>query len=202
MTHWAISLYLISGIVMAIGVYFTIQYRPYCTLKSPEREIAMELHRKKLYDESLKGAEIQSYNNIKFQTKCFSIGNFMTIMGSLLHIFIFVGNSWYLLSPIYFLSSACIALLFVVKTYFLPYCFQRFPAIILWDMKSEYLLPLNAYWKKFNNEKLEEDEVKQIKYEESKLKMFEFYRNCTNLGVVLHLFLDVWFGLNGSLTIN
>lgn len=187
---------------MAIGVYFTIRYRPYCTLKSPEREIAMELHRKKLYDETLKNTEIQSYNNMIFQAKWFSVGNFMMIVSSLPHMFIFVGNSWYHLSPIYFLSSACIVLLFVVKTYFLPYCFQRFPAIVLWDMKSEYLTPLNAYWKKLNNKKLEEDEVKEIVYEESKLKMFEFYRNFTNFGVVLHLLLDVWFGLNGSLTIN
>ena len=59
MEHWVIPLYIISGIVMAIGAYLTIRYRPYCTLKSPEREIAMELHRKKLMDEAMSKDELE-----------------------------------------------------------------------------------------------------------------------------------------------
>jgi hypothetical protein len=41
-------LYIVSGIVMLVSAYFSFKYRPYCMLKSPEREIAMELRRKKL----------------------------------------------------------------------------------------------------------------------------------------------------------
>ena len=69
MEQWIMPLYIISGIVMAIGVYFTIMYRPYCTLKSPEREIAMELHRKKLMNETMSTEEAEKNELYKKNTK-------------------------------------------------------------------------------------------------------------------------------------
>ncbi|HQS67663.1 MAG TPA: hypothetical protein PLM93_10820, partial [Sulfuricurvum sp.] len=51
------------------GAYFTIRYRPYCTLKSPEREIAMELHRKKLMNEKMSVVEVKKNTLYKKNTQ-------------------------------------------------------------------------------------------------------------------------------------
>lgn len=202
MAHWVIPLYIISGIVMAIGAYFTIRYRPYCTLKSPKREIAMELHRKKLKNEACSNNENRLFEEIMYETKNYSLGDFFIVIGAFVHIFIFAGNSWYVLSPIYYISLLCIITVFVAKTYFLPFCFQKFPIIVFSNKEREYLAYIDAYLKKYNGKFLKKDELKIITEEESALHFFVFYRYTINFGVVLHLFLDVWFGLSGSLIIN
>jgi hypothetical protein len=201
MAQRIMPLYIFSGIIMAIGAYLTIRYRPYCTLKSPEREIAMELHRKKLLNESLSSMENRLYEKLTYQTKFYSIGNFLLFISSAVHVFVFAGNSWYLLSSIYYISLVCIIPLFISKIYFLPYCFQMSIVTILSDTKSSYLPILNSYWKKLNGKSLKKDEQRTIIEEESALKIFKFYRYSINTGVVLLLILDVWFGLSGSLMI-
>ncbi|MHB8099123.1 MAG: hypothetical protein ACYDD5_06015 [Sulfuricurvum sp.] len=69
MAPWITPVYIISGVVMVIGAYFTIRYRPYCTLKSPEREIAMELHRKKLMNEKMSVVEVKKNTLYKKNTQ-------------------------------------------------------------------------------------------------------------------------------------
>ncbi len=90
MVSWIIPLYIFSGLLMLIGVYLTIKYRPYCILKSPERELAMELHRKKLLDESMTKNEKLKLDSYLSQTKKYSFGDFMLFFGILVHVFIFV----------------------------------------------------------------------------------------------------------------
>lgn len=51
--QWILPAYIISGITMAIGGYFSYKYKPYCMFESPEREEAMELRRKKLREKEL-----------------------------------------------------------------------------------------------------------------------------------------------------
>jgi len=209
MISWVMSLYIFSGLLMLLGVYFTIRYRPYCTLKSPERELAMKLHRKKLLDEQMTEKESYKCDDYLMQTKKYSIGDFVLFISILLHVFIFAGNGWFNLSLLYYLSIVCMTVIITVKNIYLPFCFQNFPANTLWSLKDEYLESLNVYHKKNHGIQLDESSLKTfktesniLKSEESALKMFLFYRYSINFGVVLHLVLDVWFGLNGSLIIN
>lgn len=202
MAHWVIPLYIISGIVMAIGAYLTIRYRPYCTLKSPEREIAMELHRKKLKNEACSNNENRLFEGMMYETKYYSLGDFLIVISAFVHILIFAGNLWYLLSPIYYVSLLCIITIFVAKTYFLPFCFQKFPILLLSNMNKEHLVYLDAFWKKSHAKFLKKNELKILAEEESALHFFRYYTYIMNFGVVLHLLLDLWFGISGSLTIN
>lgn len=200
MAHWVIPLYIISGTVMAIGVYLTIRYRPYCTLKSPEREIAMELHRKKLMNEPMNEEEKRQNEIYKLQTKKYSLGDFLLMISIPLHVF--AGMDWFYLSSLYFLSVFSMLVIFVMPGRLMPYCFIYFTASF-WKIKDEYFLSyVNACLKGAKGEILVEDELKKYKNERADFWFFAFYRYAINFGVVLHLLLDVWFGVNGSLVVN
>jgi hypothetical protein len=200
MAPWVMPLYIFSGIIMAIGAYLTIRYRPYCTLKSPEREIAMELHRKKLMNESMNSEEIESNNLYKYQTKRYSFGDFLLMTSIPLHVF--AGMDWFHLSPLYFLSVFFMLVIFVMPGSLMPYCFIYFTASF-WKIKKDHALArINAYLAIFKGKILTDDEQYQYKNARANEVFFAFYRYTINFGVVLHLLLDVWFGLNGSLMVN
>jgi hypothetical protein len=187
--------YLISGIVMAVGAYFTIRYHPYCTLKMPERLHKVFLHWKEVNNETLTRNEKKIYDEFMGHTFRHAFGDFLLIVGSLFHLAAFFTLFRSDIAPLYYVSIACIAPLFVTRTYMLPYCFQRFPAIMLWDMKNEYQDALNAYKKKLYNDSLKPDEQKVYSFETSnRLKIYFLYRYITLFGVVMHLTIDLWIG--------
>jgi hypothetical protein len=199
MISWVMSLYIFSGLLMLLGVYFTIRYRPYCTLKSPERELAMELHRKQLLDEPMSDDAKLQLDSYLSQTKKYSFGDFVMFLGVLIHIFIFVGNEWFHLTPLYFLSMFCLLPILIATSNFTPYCFIPFLGL-LWKIDKEHSLShICIEQKKANGEQLNKDELHLYKSNQSQQKMFEYYRYSLNGGVVLHLSLDVFFALNGSL---
>ena len=202
MAELVMLVYIFTGLLMLMGVYFTIKYRPYCTLKSPEREISMKLHRKKLLDELMTEKENYELNGYLIQTKKYSLGNFLILIAALVHIFIFISKFGFYLSPLYFLSILSILPILAIKGYMLPFCYQHFPANVLWSLKDDYLKGLDVYNKKLHGMQLDKPESNIYSNEEFALKMFLVYRYAPNIGVVLYLLLDVWFGLNGSLTIN
>lgn len=204
MAPWITPVYIISGVVMAVGAYFTIRYRPYCTLKSPEREIAMELHRKKLMNEAMNREETEQNNLYKYQTIIYKRGNLILFIGIPVHIFIFAGNSWYSLSLLYYISMISLLPVFLPsRNYFDTYCIGAMPSEYVLKSRKEYLLDhINLYQKNIKGEILSEKEIGLNKIERFQQKFFYIYRASLNFGVVLHLLLDVWFGINGSLTIN
>ena len=204
MEHWIMPAYIISGVVMAIGAYLTIRYRPYCTLKSPEREIAMDLHRKKLMNERMSRGETEQNGLYKYQTIMYKRGNLILFIGIPVHIFIFAGNFWYSLAPLYYISMlSLLPIILPSRNYFDTYCIGAMPAEYVLKSRKEYFLDhINIYQKNIKGEILSEKEFSLNKIERFQQKFFYFYRSALNIGVVLHLILDVWFGLNGSLTIN
>ena len=199
MEQWIMPLYIISGIVMAIGAYFTIRYRPYCMLKSPEREIAMELHRKKLMDEPMSEEEKRKNEMYKYQIILYKRGNFILFIGILVHVFVFAGNGWYGLTPLYYISMICLLFVFIRNNSHDPYCTRN--NSILNSQRDHYLEYIHCYQKKEKGKILNDEEIKLYKDEQGYCIFHSFYRNILNFGVVLQLFLDVWFGLNGSLLI-
>jgi hypothetical protein len=202
MILWVMSLYVFSGLLMLLGVYFTISYRPYCTLKSPERELAMELHRKQLVDEPMSYDAKLQLDSYLSQTKKYSFGDFVMFLGVLIHIFIFAGNEWFHLTPLYFLSMFCLLPILINTSNFTPYCFIPFLGL-LWKIDKEHSLShVCIEQKKANGEMLNQDESDLYKSNKFQQKMFEYYRYSLNGGVVLHLSLDVLFALNGNLIIN
>ena len=194
MEHWIMPAYIISGIVMAIGAYLTIRYRPYCTLKSPEREIAMELHRKKLMNEPMNEEEKQ-LNIINDQdTSKYLYGDLILFIFIPLHLIPFFVDRLDSLSMIYWFSS----LLLISKFIHIAdntFCFG-------WNFKNEGLEECVLYGKLSNGELLSIEESKKIQMDQLKLSNFLLIRFLVNFGVVLHLTLDVWFGISGSLIIN
>ncbi len=203
MAPWITPVYIISGVVMAIGAYLTIRYRPYCTLKSPEREIAMELHRKKLMNESMNVEEENQYIQYQSSSKKYMYGSFILFISVPIHILIFAGNEWYQLSFLYYMTLACLVPSIISGFSRSPFCHRDLPAYYLWRRESQDYLPyINAYSKKAKFRNLTNTESNLIKNDKYEIDLFLLVRFMLNLGVVLHLFLDVWFGLNGSLIIN
>ena len=203
LTHERIVLiYAISGILMAIGVYFTIRYRPYCTLKSPEKEEAMELHRKQILEEPMSEEEIEENAFYESMTKKYSYGEFILFISVPFHIFF--GLGFFNLSPLYFLSVILLALVIVTTYVPTPYCSFYFPAS-LWSMrkaKNKHSLKyINSYLKKVDGEILTEDEEYLYRRTKNDVIFFVFCRNAINFGVLLHLTLDIWFALNGALVL-
>lgn len=203
MAPWVMPLYIFSGIIMAIGAYLTIRYRPYCTLKSPEREIAMELHRKKLMNEPMNREEIEANNLYKFKTIMYMRGNLILFIGVAVHIFIFAGNSWYSLTPLYYMSMISLLPVFIRNSSHDPYCTRNSSVLhSINSQKEHYLIYIHIFQKKEKGEILNDDQTQLYKDEHGYHIFHIVYRNILNFGVVLHLILDVWFGLNGRLIIN
>lgn len=194
MAVWVMPLYIFSGIIMAIGVYFTIRYRPYCTLKSPEREIAMELHRKKLTHKAMNDEEKRQNNSYEKNTLKYLYGDGILFIFIPIHLLLFFITGWYSLSLIYWLSS----LLLISKFIHIAdsvFCFG-------WYFKREGLDECILYSKLSKGELLSTEESKKIQMDQLKLSNFLLIRFLVNLGVIVHLSLDALFGLNGSLMVH
>ncbi|MDO9054999.1 MAG: hypothetical protein Q7U69_00465 [Sulfuricurvum sp.] len=203
MAPWVMPLYIFSGIIMAIGAYLTIRYRPYCTLKSPERGIAMELHRKKLMNEPMNVEEENQHMRYQSNSKMYMYGSFILFISVPIHILIFAGNEWYQLSFLYYISLVCSVPVMISGFSYTPFCHEDLPAYYIWKRESQNYLPhINAYLKKVKSIILTKEELNLIKNDEYQTDFFLSVRFILNLGVILHLLLDVRFGLNGRLIIN
>ena len=67
-------IYGFTSLCMLVGGFFLIRYTPYCLLNTSERDIAMELHRKKISYHSLTDQEEILNNSYKRQTVLFARG--------------------------------------------------------------------------------------------------------------------------------
>jgi len=96
----------------------------------------------------------------------------------------------------------CLLPTLIVTSNFTPYCFVPFLGLF-WKINKEYPLSyIQVYQKKTRGEMLNKKELHLYKSNQFQQKMFEYYRYSLNMGAVLHLLLDIWFGLNGSLIIS
>ena len=193
----AIQIYILSGFIMIIGAYLTYKYQFYCTLKSPVREDAMILHRKKLLELPMTNQENKQLTSYLLHANIASFGSFLIIIFGLVHILLYARIFDFSLSPLYYLSTLCILPIVVINGHQLPTCCQPFPAIILWKSKNEHLESLNVYYKKREGIELNEGELNIHKMEEFSLVMFFIYKYMPIIGVILFSILDIWYGLNG-----
>lgn len=154
-------------------------------------------------NESISEEEEKTSLYYQHHTKIYMYGSFILFISIPIHILIFAGNEWYQLSYAYYLSLACSVPAMISGFSYSPFCHEDLPAYYLWKRESQDHLPhINAYLKKAKSMILTKEELNLIKNDEYQIHFFLLVRFILNLGVVLHLFLDVWFGLNGSLTIN
>lgn len=187
---------------MLIGVYFTIKYRPYCTLKNSESELARELHLKQLLGEPMsENAQLQ-LNRYLLQTNIYVFGQFLIFISVIPHILISIDKFNALSFPPYFLILICTLPVIVIRPFMLPFCYRTFPSSILWKYTDEYVEKLKIYNKKRVGKELTTTELKIYRNEEFSHKMFFLYRNVSNFGVVLHLLLDVFFVLTKGIVVN
>ena len=146
--------------------------------------------------------ENNKLKNYLFHTKLASFGSLLITLFGLVQIIINVGIFDFSLSSLYFITTMAILITIVIRSYFLPTCYQQFPAIILWKLKDEYLESLNVYYKKREGIELNKEEQHTYKMEEFSLFMFFIYNYIPIIGVILFIVLDIWYGLNGMIAIN
>lgn len=179
---------------MAIGVYFTIRYRPYCTLKSPERETAMELHRKHLLSERMNKEEIQSFKSFQKATVSFSFWETILYFTILIHLI--SGLKWMGQSEVYWIPIICSLIVISFNMAVVggnQYRYDR-------GSKETVLNKLNGHLKSLAGENLTKDEERLSKIAESNQFMLNAYWYILNFGVIIYLILDAWFILNSNLT--
>lgn len=194
MAHWVIPLYIISGIVMAIGAYFTIRYHPYCTLKSPEREIAMELHRKKLINEPMSEKEEYKNNVYKKNTQIYNYWSGLILLASVVHIVLLINSSM----GETLMAKVTIGLMIFGQSTWLTGSANRLPHCIKFfglggQSRNDQLNSINT---------LMQDNTAEYNFLTHPTKYFQLQQFSLILGIMLSILLDVWFGLNGNLTIN
>jgi hypothetical protein len=186
-------LYIISGMVMAIGAYFTIRYRPYCALKSPEREIATELHRKKLLNEPMSEEEEYKNNVYKKNTQIYNYLSGLILLASVVHIVLFINSSM----GETLMAKVTIGLIIFGQSTWLTGSTNRLPHCIKFfglggQSKNDQLNSLNAL---MNN-------TAKYNFLTHPTKYFQLQQFSLMFGIILNILLDVWFGLNGSLMVN
>ncbi len=188
MAQWVIPIYAISGLLMAIGVYFTIRYRPYCTLKSPEKEEAMELHRKQILKEPMSEEEVGRNNIFQKNTKLFTIGMRILFVNILIH-----GIAIYKMSNqlVLFKEMYVLILIFVVPIYVgiysVPFCFDWVFGLSK-KTTMEYLL---TYLEKNKGKILNEEKEKLYKHNEHHNVYFIVITYLLIFGASLILTLDI-----------
>ena len=197
MEHWVIPLYIISGIVMAIGGYFSFKYKPYCMFKNPEREIAMNLRRKKLREKEL-GVKDEMTSEEKQQYAIYAHiyrmdyfwRNYIFGSSALLHlvllaILLYSPLDWIHKMPLYAISG----LLLLVG-------FQGFSLggenlfCISNSNKKELMVP-ESYYKQRQNSQLDNDDKKNIKNAKFQIMIYKWRQNFLFIGLWVHLFASI-----------
>jgi len=187
MPAWGMPLFVVSGLLMLVGIYLAIKYRPYCTLKSPERELAMRLYKKKLMNVNMSSDEIQKYELYIRDTKLYAIGMRILLLITPIHTLILtlIDPQFSLLSGIYIISAVLIVPTYIYSS--VPVCFSW-----VFSVEKETLLnTITIYLKKFKGDFLSDEEIKFYKDEQYTDKEFMIVSFLFKIGVILVLFLDL-----------
>ena len=193
MVPWIMPLYVFSGIIMAIGAYLTIRYRPYCTLKSPEREIAMELHRKKLMNESMHGEEKRKNEFYKNNTKIHLRWSGILVIATWIHFFVLIS-----MIGIEFTIIKIMAGLLLFGSHGWP-----FQPNLGRHNNCINFFGLAGYSKTDQIKYLCDPKSYQKKSPWSLIDPFEYVVQevLLRMALLINIGLDIWLGINGSLMI-
>ncbi len=162
----------------------------------------MELHRKQILKEPMSEEEVEQVNKYISMSNRYAFGDTIVFYSILFHVFF--GLSFFNLSPLYLLSVVLLSLKVVSNNRggWEPFCSLVKTFFSGEGYKEHYLKHINAYFKKINGEILNDDENFVYKDDKDNVIFFIFFRYAGNFGVLLHLSLDIWFGLNGALLLN
>lgn len=191
MVLWVIALYIFSGLLMAVGLYLSMKYRLYCTLKYPEREIAMRLYKRKLMNINMSSNEIEKYEVYKNTTKLHIIGMNILYLSTPIHSFLilFFDNQFIILTGIYKMSLIFIAPMYV--------SFYEFAPICLWWFlsnnfdKEDILKYITIYLKKYKGDYLSEKDTKYYEDMQYAETPFMIVSSLFKTGIILILVLDL-----------
>lgn len=198
MAPWIMPAYFISGVGILAGGYFTYKYKPYCMLDSPQREIGMELFRKKLRNESFSNTELEQYQIFEWADKMDSIWRHRVLgLSMLVHLpmlfLLAISSNWAMEMPLYIYSAL---FLFIGQANVftagigLPFCTST-----LRDRKLEIL---DAFHKRINGLPVTSEELRDINYSETEIKWYSWQLKILFFGLGLHILASV---LHGVLTL-
>lgn len=196
-----VKIYILTGVLMLIGVYLTIRYTPRCIINNTE----MILQRKKILNESMNKEEMQLFEYYEKNGFLYNIGSFILFVSVLIHILIVLDALGESISILHYISMSSL-LLYIpkVNTGFRSNCFENInlPISMTLTSNENTLNGLNLYFKNLNGELLNEDESRAYKAYRYNLKEVFFVRHAINFGVVLLLILDIFFGYSIILSLS
>ena len=198
MAPWIMPAYFISGVGILAGGYFTYKYKPYCMLDSPQREIGMELFRKKLRNESFSNTELEQYQIFEWADRMDSIWRHRVLgLSMLVHLpmlfLLAISSNWAIEMPLYIVSGFFLFIggidSFIMITV-LPFCISEMP-----DRKLEIL---DSFHKKINGLALNNENIRDINNSETEIKWYSWQIKILFFGLGLHILASV---LHGVLTL-
>ena len=185
---------------MLVATYISIKYRPYCVLSTPEREIAMELHRKSIVGEVMSREDTKKYTSYSMRRHTYKLAKLILLFSILIHLFIFFQNGWIALSPLYYVSILALLFIFLGNNSPDPYCIRGKSAKdYMTSQDKVYLRYIAVYQKQNSKESLSSSEELLLRDENGYTKFFIFYSWSITFGVALNSILDVVFILNKDL---
>ncbi len=186
-----VKIYILTGILMLIGVYFTMRYSPSCALKKDEHETEMKLHKKKLLNILKNQKEKELYESYKKSQSLYRIGTFILFSSVLIHILIVVNALDSNLSIMHYISISCLSVFYIPLATYRENCFEY---SIFASSKENDLNGINLYFKNLNGEKLNKDESKANKEYQYSRNELTIVRYAINFGAISLLILDIFFG--------
>ncbi len=190
MPQWIMPVYIISGIVMFIGGYFSYKYKPCYLLESSEFESAIKLHRKKFREKELGIKETMTDEEQKQYTFFKHIDSMDYIWGSIVlglsglaHLFLLVVLS---ISSLHFASQMP---LYYISGILLLIGFNGFVLGGINQLRGTdmTLATLDSFHAKINNQKLNKEDEKNIKNAKFEITRLIWQRNILFVGLWLHL---------------
>lgn len=201
MAPWILPAYIISGVGILVGGYFTYKYQPYCMLESPQREIGMELFRKKLRNESMSPTELEQYQIFERADRMDSIWRHRVLGFSMLvhlpMLFILANSSnWAMEMPLY-ISSGFLLFIggidFFTRGIALPFCISEMP-----DRKLEIL---DAFHKRMYGLPLTNEDLRDIDYSETEIKWYSWQIKILFFAIGWHILASMLHGVVALLEI-
>lgn len=198
MEQWIIPLYIISGIVMAIGGYFSYKYKPYCLFDSPERELAMKLRRKKLREKEL-GVKDEMTSEEKKQYAIFERIHYadsfwrrrVLFISISVHLILLLTLSvsplnWANQMPLYYISG--ILLLVGGRAFYTGASLNLF---CVSDLEFRELAILESHYKQMHGYQLDKEDERNIKNTRWQIKESTWQRRILFTGLWVHLFASI-----------
>lgn len=191
-------IYGFTSVCMLVGGFLLIRYTPYCLLNTSERDIAMELHRKKISYHSLTDQEEILNNSYKRQTVLFARGLKLLWWTIYLHLLILAAEGGFDARPIYYLTIPSILIYIGSYTEMdQPYCVNT--SSIFSSDKEETLLYIQTYQKQQQSKILDDKEQQFYNQDTAISKWYALKLFAILFGVVTAVILDLWFSITYAL---